>query len=67
VIVNCTGLGSKALFNDEELIPVKGQLTVMGAADRGYLQRVGAAARHAAPGAGNVHPQAEAAVAAARA
>ena len=29
VIVNCTGLGSKALFNDEELIPVKGQLTVM--------------------------------------
>jgi D-amino-acid oxidase len=29
VIVNCTGLGSKALFNDEELVPVKGQLTVM--------------------------------------
>jgi len=29
VVVNCTGLGSKALFNDEELIPVKGQLTVM--------------------------------------
>jgi D-amino-acid oxidase len=29
VIVNCTGLGSKALFDDEELIPVKGQLTVM--------------------------------------
>src|SRR6185295_8316660 len=29
VIVNCTVLGSKALFNDEELIPVKGQLTVM--------------------------------------
>jgi len=29
VIVNCTGLGSKALFGDEELIPVKGQLTVM--------------------------------------
>ena len=29
IIVNCTGLGSKALFNDEELVPVKGQLTVM--------------------------------------
>ena len=29
VIVNCTGLGSKALFNDEELVPVKGQLTVL--------------------------------------
>ena len=28
VIVNCTGLGSKTLFNDEELVPVKGQLTV---------------------------------------
>ena len=28
IIVNCTGLGSKTLFNDEELVPVKGQLTV---------------------------------------
>jgi glycine/D-amino acid oxidase-like deaminating enzyme len=29
VIVNCTGLGSKSLFNDDELVPVKGQLTVL--------------------------------------
>lgn len=29
VIVNCTGLGAKALFNDQELTPVKGQLTVL--------------------------------------
>jgi len=29
VIVNCTGLGAKALFADEELTPVKGQLTVL--------------------------------------
>lgn len=29
VIVNCTGLGSRALFGDEELIPIKGQLTVL--------------------------------------
>lgn len=29
VIVNCTGLGSQALFSDEELIPVKGQLTFL--------------------------------------
>jgi glycine/D-amino acid oxidase-like deaminating enzyme len=29
VIVNCTGLGAKALFKDEELIPVKGQLTFL--------------------------------------
>ena len=29
VIINCTGLGSKALFNDPELMPLKGQLTVL--------------------------------------
>ena len=27
LIVNCTGLGSRDLFGDDELIPVKGQLT----------------------------------------
>lgn len=29
VIMNCTGLGSKALFGDKELTPVKGQLAVL--------------------------------------
>ncbi|MCC7125998.1 MAG: FAD-dependent oxidoreductase [Acidobacteria bacterium] len=29
VIVNCTGLGAKALFGDPDLIPLKGQLTVL--------------------------------------
>ena len=29
LIVNCTGLGSKALFGDDELVPVKGQLVVL--------------------------------------
>ncbi len=29
IIVNCTGLGSKTLFSDPELIPVKGQLVVL--------------------------------------
>jgi hypothetical protein len=29
VVVNCTGLGSRALFGDEELVPIKGQLTFM--------------------------------------
>ena len=29
VIINSTGLGSKTLFNDEELVPVKGQLSVL--------------------------------------
>jgi D-amino-acid oxidase len=28
-IVNCTGLGSKALFNDENMMPVAGQLSVL--------------------------------------
>lgn len=29
VIVNCTGLGSRDLFGDDELVPLKGQLTVL--------------------------------------
>jgi len=29
VVLNCTGLGAKALFGDEELEPVKGQLTFL--------------------------------------
>ncbi|MGE5261290.1 MAG: FAD-dependent oxidoreductase [Actinomycetota bacterium] len=29
LIVNCAGLGTKALFGDPELVPVKGQLTVL--------------------------------------
>jgi glycine/D-amino acid oxidase-like deaminating enzyme len=28
VIFNCAGLGSKALFDDQDLVPLKGQLTV---------------------------------------
>jgi glycine/D-amino acid oxidase-like deaminating enzyme len=29
LIMNCTGLGSSALFGDRELVPVKGQLTML--------------------------------------
>jgi hypothetical protein len=29
LVINCTGLGAKALFGDEELGPVKGQLSVL--------------------------------------
>lgn len=29
LIVNCTGLGAKDLFQDEELMPIKGQLTIL--------------------------------------
>jgi glycine/D-amino acid oxidase-like deaminating enzyme len=27
IVVNCTGLGAKELFDDDELVPLKGQLT----------------------------------------
>jgi glycine/D-amino acid oxidase-like deaminating enzyme len=29
VVFNCTGLGARALCNDDELVPVRGQLTVL--------------------------------------
>jgi hypothetical protein len=29
LIVNCTGLGAKKIFGDQELTPIKGQLTVL--------------------------------------
>jgi len=29
LVFNCTGLGARALFADEELTPVKGQLTIL--------------------------------------
>jgi len=29
VVVNCTGLGSYTLFDDKELVPIKGQLTLV--------------------------------------
>ena len=29
VVINCTGLGARDLFGDQELIPLKGQLTVL--------------------------------------
>ncbi len=29
IVINCTGLGARDLFGDQELVPLKGQLTVM--------------------------------------
>ena len=29
VILNCTGLGAAKIFGDQELMPIKGQLTVL--------------------------------------
>ena len=39
IVVNCTGLGSFTLFDDKELVPIKGQLTVLMRAARGELSR----------------------------
>jgi glycine/D-amino acid oxidase-like deaminating enzyme len=54
VIVNCTGLGSKALFNDPELMPLKGQLTVLMPQSEVTYSTSGGA-RPPAPGAGFIH------------
>ncbi len=29
VVFNCTGIGARALFGDKELIPIKGQWTIL--------------------------------------
>lgn len=29
IVVNCTGLGAREIFDDREIAPVKGQLTVL--------------------------------------
>ena len=54
VIVNCTGLGSKAIFNDAELMPLKGQLTVLIPQSEITYSTSGGA-RPPAPGAGFIH------------
>ena len=54
VIVNCTGLGSKALFNDPELMPLKGQLTVLMPQPE-IMYSTSGAAKPLPPGAGFIH------------
>ena len=29
IVINCTGLGARALFGDKDVLPLKGQLTVL--------------------------------------
>jgi glycine/D-amino acid oxidase-like deaminating enzyme len=55
VIVNCTGLGSKALFNDPELTPLKGQLTVLVPQDEISYSTSGGGRPPATPQAGFIH------------
>ncbi len=55
VIINCTGLGSKALFNDPELMPLKGQLTVLMPQSEITYATSGGARAPVTPDAGFVH------------
>src|SRR5260370_35686636 len=41
-VVNCTGLGAKALFNDAALTPVKGQLSFLIPEPEGEYCTIGA-------------------------
>ena len=53
VVVNCAGLGAKALFADPDLIPLKGQLTVLVAQPEiQYSTSGGARVQTAEPGLG---------------
>jgi glycine/D-amino acid oxidase-like deaminating enzyme len=54
VIVNCTGLGSKALFSDPDLVPLKGQLVVLIPQPE-ITYGTSGAARRLPPDAGFVH------------
>jgi D-amino-acid oxidase len=55
VIVNCTGLGAKAIFNDPELMPLKGQLVVLIPQAEINYGTTGGARTPTTPSAGFVH------------
>ncbi len=53
LVVNCSGIGSKALFGDEELVPLKGQLTVVvPQSEVNYSTNGGVSAPSSVPGNG---------------
>ncbi|GAA3630511.1 FAD-dependent oxidoreductase [Flavivirga jejuensis] len=37
IVINCSGYGAKAIFNDEKMKPIKGQLALLKAQDLPYL------------------------------
>ena len=55
LIINCTGLGSKALFGDAELVPLKGQLTVLVPQSEITYSTNGGARAPVTPEAGFIH------------
>jgi D-amino-acid oxidase len=46
LIINCTGLGAKTLFGDDELVPIKGQLVVLVPQDEVNYSAGGMMPRH---------------------
>ena len=56
IVMNCTGLGARDLFGDQELVPLKGQLTVMvPQAEVNYHTNGGAPAGQPRPGGLGIH------------
>jgi len=55
LIVNCTGLGAKAIFDDPELVPLKGQLVVLMPQPEITYSTSGGARQPTTPDAGFVH------------
>jgi glycine/D-amino acid oxidase-like deaminating enzyme len=55
IVINCTGLGARDLFGDQELVPLKGQLTVMLPQPEVNYHTNGGAAAPRVPGALGIH------------
>ncbi len=56
IVVNCTGLGARDLFGDQELLPLKGQLTVLvPQSEVNYHTNGGAPGNQARPGGIGIH------------
>jgi glycine/D-amino acid oxidase-like deaminating enzyme len=58
-IVNCTGLGSKTLFGDDELVPIKGQFTVCIPQPEVNYRVSGRLANSVSMGNGSINPRSD--------
>jgi D-amino-acid oxidase len=55
IVINCTGLGARELFGDNELLPLKGQLVVMVPQDEVTYHTNGGLHERPAPGQLGIH------------
>jgi D-amino-acid oxidase len=55
IVINCTGLGARDLFGDRELVPLKGQLTVLVPQDEVKYHTNGGLHERPAPGQLGIH------------